>query len=88
MINSNLPDVVTGHYFRMCSFVQVKKHDLRGMSAINTAVIGAGAPDVVYTQKRRIWRDNWTDSAVCPIHRGFILTAMSITEREGIADGG
>ncbi|HBY6137033.1 TPA: hypothetical protein ACN7MV_004835, partial [Klebsiella pneumoniae] len=52
MINSDLTDFVTGHYFRMCSFVQVEKHDLHGASAINTAEAGTGAPDVVYPQKR------------------------------------
>lgn len=54
MINSDLTDFVTGHYFRMCSFVQVEKHDLHGASAINTAEAGTGAPDVVYPQKRGI----------------------------------
>lgn len=34
-------------------FVQIIKFDLRGMSTINTAIIGAGAPDMVYTRNGR-----------------------------------
>lgn len=33
-INSDLPGGVTGHYFRMCCFVQARKHDLHTAGAV------------------------------------------------------